>query len=197
MHHGALENCIKFKLAFSSFPDKEGTWLHHTDCIFCSPSSCIHIISNIAKQEKRNVQRLKSKKYWNRAFYGWLILIERWFRNIDPSEEWALQERMGWLYIYPTVPPDPKVRVFDHRTLNDQQHYSYQQDGQTSPAPRHPEQYLWDGSMEEHRQLHVKQLLKKGLISATVSLPFRIPHIMASDLYNSLAWLPRDGRSQR
>lgn len=25
LHHGALENCIKFKLAFSSFPDKEGT----------------------------------------------------------------------------------------------------------------------------------------------------------------------------
>lgn len=25
VHHGALENCIKFKLAFSSLPDKEGT----------------------------------------------------------------------------------------------------------------------------------------------------------------------------
>ena len=61
LHHGVFENCIKFKLAFSPFPDKEGTWLHHTDCIFSSQSSCINIISNTAKQKKKKEKRVEAK----------------------------------------------------------------------------------------------------------------------------------------
>lgn len=73
LHHGALENCIKFKLAFSSFPDKEGTWLPHTDCIFSSPNSCINIISNTAKQEKKKLWRLESKDTFLKQSMLWAV----------------------------------------------------------------------------------------------------------------------------